>query len=88
MGRGDRLSDLIEREKLLDWLEGIQKRLDGKKGSLDYLIQRIIMKTENMPVAGTGPLSCDGCKHNDTYDTDFPCPICIRREKDYYEPDE
>lgn len=30
-------------------------------------------------------LSCDGCKFVGTYDTDFPCSRCIRREKDYYE---
>lgn len=30
-------------------------------------------------------LTCDGCKHVGTYDSDFPCSGCIRREKDYYE---
>lgn len=30
-------------------------------------------------------LPCDGCKFVGTYDTDFPCSRCIRREKDYYE---
>lgn len=30
-------------------------------------------------------LTCDGCRHVGTYDTDFPCSKCIRREKDYYE---
>lgn len=30
-------------------------------------------------------LTCDGCRHVGTYDTDFPCSGCIRREKDYYE---
>lgn len=30
-------------------------------------------------------LSCDGCKFVGTYNTDFPCSRCIRREKDYYE---
>lgn len=29
-------------------------------------------------------LTCDGCKYVGTYDTDFPCSRCIRREKDYY----
>ena len=31
-------------------------------------------------------LTCDGCRHIGTYDTDFPCNGCVRREKDYYEP--
>ncbi len=30
-------------------------------------------------------LTCDGCRHVGTYDTEFPCNGCIRREKDYYE---
>ena len=30
-------------------------------------------------------LTCDGCRHVGTYDTDFPCSGCIRKEKDYYE---
>lgn len=30
-------------------------------------------------------ISCDGCRYVGTYDTDFPCSGCIRREKDYYE---
>ena len=33
-------------------------------------------------------LTCDGCRHSGTYDTDFPCSGCVRREKDYYEPEE
>ena len=32
-------------------------------------------------------LTCDGCKHIGTYDTNFPCNGCVRREKDYYEPE-
>ena len=32
-------------------------------------------------------LTCDGCRHVGTYDTDFPCNGCVRREKDYYDPE-
>lgn len=32
-------------------------------------------------------LTCNGCRHIGTYDTDFPCNGCVRREKDYYEPE-
>jgi hypothetical protein len=32
-------------------------------------------------------ITCDGCRFVGTYDTDFPCCSCIRREKDYYEPE-
>lgn len=30
-------------------------------------------------------LTCDGCRHVGTYDTDFPCNVCVRMRKDYYE---
>lgn len=39
---------------------------------------------QELPSAQPPVLTCDGCKHVDTYDTDFPCSRCIRREKDYY----
>lgn len=32
-------------------------------------------------------LTCDGCRHVGTYDTNFPCNRCVRREKDYYDPE-
>lgn len=32
-------------------------------------------------------ITCDGCRHVGTYDTDFPCCSCIRKEKDYYDPE-
>jgi len=41
---------------------------------------RVILKNAEPLV-----LTCDGCRHVGTYDTDFPCSGCIRREKDYYE---
>ena len=39
----------------------------------------------DLPSAEPLVLTCDGCRHVGTYDTDFPCSRCIRREKDYYE---
>lgn len=32
-------------------------------------------------------ITCDGCRFVGTYDTDFPCCSCVRREKDYYAPE-
>lgn len=32
-------------------------------------------------------ITCDGCRFVSTYDTDFPCCSCVRREKDYYAPE-
>ena len=40
---------------------------------------------KSLPSAEPLVLTCDGCRHVGTYDTDFPCSGCIRREKDYYE---
>lgn len=40
-----------------------------------------------LPPAEPQVLTCDGCRHVGTYDTDFPCSMCIRREKDYYAPE-
>lgn len=40
---------------------------------------------DSIPSAEPLVLTCDGCRHVGTYDTDFPCAGCIRREKDYYE---
>lgn len=39
---------------------------------------------QELPSAQPTVLTCDGCRHVGTYDTDFPCSVCIRREKDYY----
>lgn len=31
--------------------------------------------------------TCDGCIHSGKIDKDYPCRVCIRREKDYYAPE-
>lgn len=46
-----------------------------------YEIQDTI---ESLPPAQYA-LTCDGCSHVGIYDTDFPCNVCVRRAKDYYE---
>lgn len=46
---------------------------------------RHIEMLKDLPSAQPMVLTCDGCRHVGTYDTDFPCSGCIRREKDYYE---
>lgn len=50
----------------------------------DDMIGRIQLGLKRLPSAQPPILTCDGCKHVGTYDTDFPCSRCIRREKDYY----
>ena len=39
---------------------------------------------QELPSAEPPVPTCDGCRYVGTYDTDFPCSRCIRREKDYY----
>lgn len=29
---------------------------------------------------------CTGCRFVGTYDTEFPCANCVRKNKDYYDP--
>jgi hypothetical protein len=53
------------------FLEGVQLAVDVVEGMPD--LQQI--------------LTCDGCRYVGTYDTDFPCSGCIRKEKDYYVPE-
>lgn len=43
-----------------------------------------IWSLQELPSAQPTVPTCDGCRHVGTYDTDFPCSACIRREKDYY----
>ena len=66
--------DTISRKAAIDavkhaWAKGLE--------STQYI--------EDLPSAQPPVLTCDGCRHVGTYDTDFPCSGCIRREKDYYE---
>ena len=58
----------------------------------DWILHRIFVQNMsdidrqtilNLPSAQP-VITCDGCKFVGTYDTDFPCRNCIRREKDYY----
>ena len=30
---------------------------------------------------------CTGCRFVGTYDTEFPCANCVRKNKDYYDPE-
>lgn len=55
--------------------------------NLTYPSSLVDVKRElvDLPSAEPLVLTCDGCRHVGTYDTDFPCSRCIRREKDYYE---
>ena len=50
----------------------------------------IIIRLEGLPSAQpevTSNNDCNGCKFVGCYDTDFPCANCIRKNKDYYDPE-
>ena len=69
--------DVIFSEPLYE--TGMEKR------SAEEVVPAIFEKIKALPPAQSQVLTCDGCRHVGTYDTDFPCSGCIRREKDYYE---
>ena len=68
------IEDTISRQDV-KWQ--IQQWINELKEAIDML--------DSITSAEPLVLTCDGCRHVGTYDTDFPCSGCIRREKDYYE---
>ena len=81
------MSDLISRQDAIDalgeeppvWYDGEDEIAERNQWRRDKTA------IESLPSAEPLVLSCNGCRHVGTYDTDFPCSVCIRREKDYYE---
>ena len=70
------MNDLISRASAIDIVR-------FECGEWEGLAKTIIKRIEQLPSAQPA-ITCDGCKFVGTYDTDFPCRNCIRREKDYY----
>lgn len=77
------MSDLISRQDAILAIEDMPNAYNGWSDTYDKAC--IIGVLEEVPSAKPLVLTCDGCRHVGTYDTDFPCSGCIRREKDYYE---
>ena len=75
------MDDLISRRAAINALD---KRFDGVPMELTTEILQLRRDLSKLP-STQSVLTCDGCRHVGTYDTDFPCSGCIRREKDYYE---
>ena len=71
--------DTISRQAAIDTVE-------FECGEWIGLARTIVKAIEQLPSAQP-VLTCDGCRHVGTYDTDFPCNGCVRREKDYYDPE-
>ena len=81
-----------EARKILTMWMVSSKGADGQRGYIEGWfdkddVEAFRMAIEALSAEAVQPLvlTCDGCRHVGTYDTDFPCSGCIRREKDYYE---
>ena len=73
--------DCVSRQAAIDAIRKIYDSVGilGEKWAVDKCQMAIKDLPSAQPV-----ITCDGCKFVGTYDTDFPCRNCIRREKDYY----
>lgn len=77
------MNDLISRKTAINEFKPYAE-YESNRTNKEW-VRRICTILNNLPSAQQPALTCDGCRHVGTYDTDFPCSGCIRREKDYYE---
>ena len=78
----------MTRKETIMWLDSLKKDIgQPQHQALWHYTESIDTAIEALSAEAAQPLvlTCDGCRHVGTYDTDFPCSGCIRREKDYYE---
>lgn len=75
--------DLISRKAAIDAIRASTSKYTGFMEMEMYTDDDAVEAIEGLPSAQP-VITCDGCKFVGTYDTDFPCRNCIRREKDYY----
>ena len=80
------MSDLISRQAAIDAIRASTSKYTGFMEMEMYTDDDAVEAIEALPSAQP-VITCDGCKFVGTYDTDFPCRNCIRREKDYYAQD-
>lgn len=79
------MSDLISRQAAIRWVK-TECNPYGKPTLEFESGKKVIEHLKQMPSAQP-EITCDGCKFVGTYDTDFPCRNCVRKEKDYYDPE-
>lgn len=82
------MNDLISRQAAIDVIDKIFPNDPMRNEYTQGITCGAALAEEyikQLPAAEPLVLTCDGCRHVGTYDTDFPCSGCIRREKDYYE---
>lgn len=83
---GDKKMRLIDADAFDGFLNLAEKEAKKKhKYVFANALNTIRGNLRKFPSAEPPVPTCDGCRHVGTYDTDFPCSGCIRREKDYYE---
>lgn len=93
------MHDLINRQAAIDELgvgvELLRRVLDdtdivgAERKKYEWglnLIESYISDIKALPSVQP-KITCDGCRFVGTYDTDLPCRNCVRREKDYYDPE-
>ena len=80
------MDDLISRQAAIDAIRASTKKYTGFMEMEMYTDDDAVEAIEDLPSAQP-VITCDGCRFVGTYDTDFPCCSCVRREKDYYEPE-
>ena len=76
------MNNLINRQAIIRWVK-TECNPYGKP-TLDFESSKKVIKHLKQMSPAHLIITCDGCKFVGTYDTDFPCCSCIRREKDYY----
>lgn len=78
------MADLIHRKDAIHRQDAIQM-IKHKAWLTRATKAQLIVGIAQLPSAQPERMSCDGCKFCGTFENQFPCNVCIRREKDYYE---
>ena len=77
------MASLIDRQAAIDFIDaGHLCNPNEPRWSDNDVVNFLKSRPSAQPV-----ITCDGCRFVGTYETDFPCRSCVRREKDYYEPE-
>ena len=81
--------DLIDRRAAIDAIERAKtaKTEGGEVYVAKYNAEMNIALLPSAQPEHTSNNDCNGCKFVGCYDTDFPCANCIRKNKDYYDPE-
>ena len=76
------MSDLISRQEVLKTFDS---EIEIAKIDIEIVANYIKRCFDRIKAIPPIENTCEGCKHVGTHDIDYPCNVCVRREKDYYE---